>query len=188
MRALNYSGKSERWAPPLVGWHNYHIIVFENKLRTLSTNMTRATKIFLAIFATLVSVSAADISSEDGGVCKASQSIGKSTKAAPMSYSNILPFSLPRKCIDADEGLNEETMLLDQDVFIDCNAGDVGQDWILHQEGNIVQWESALHPGYCIATEHDHNVVDELGSEHVLIHAQISKLEVWRGASYGAER
>ena len=124
--------------------------------------MTRATttKILLAIFATLAGVSSAVwIGSEyDNGVSKASKSIGgKSTKAAPMSYFNIQPFSLPGKCIDADEGLNEETMLLDQDVFIDCNEGDVGQDWILRQEGNnIVQWESAKYPGYCIATEHDH--------------------------------
>ena len=91
-----------------------------------------------------------------------------------MSYYNILPFSLSGKCIDADEGLNPETWLLDQDVFVDCNAGDVGQDWILHQQGNIVQWESALHPGYCIATEHEHNVVDEYGIQTSIDHAVLA--------------
>ena len=91
-----------------------------------------------------------------------------------MSYSNILTFSLPGKCVDADEGLNPETWLLDQDVFVDCNAGDVGQDWIRHQEGNIVQWESALHRGYCIATEHDHNVVDPDGVGQTLSHAALA--------------
>lgn len=92
-----------------------------------------------------------------------------------MSYYNILPISLPGKCIDADEGLNEETWLLDQDVFVDCNEGDKGQDWILHQQGTIVQWESAKYPGTCIATVHDHNVVNRYLVQVDLSHRSLMK-------------
>ena len=105
--------------------------------------------------------------SEDGGSASKASKNGKSSADDSPSI-NIQPFTCPGKCVDAN-GVDGETNLL-EDVIVDCNEEDKGQEWIEHREGNVVSYESVLFPGWCLAVEHEHNLAHVETGELLPVH------------------
>ena len=107
---------------------------------------------------------------EEQRILRTSNAGGKADKPnppAPVSV-HIAPLTCTNKCVDAN-GLNDQTMLLEA-AIVECNGDEKGQEWSIHRsEGSIVQVESRLFPGMCLAVAHDHYVLDSTTGLKIIV-------------------